>query len=286
MRMAKVVLNRLSILSSKREYYFEPLQNIKKLLRPKYSEKKDQNQKMALPNLAQIQKQSHAENDQSTQVLLYKKKRYVLDRLSHSSVLEELVEHIRSLNTVRRTLESTSQSLPELPKGVLNHQALEKFYKEREEKRVMSSLFNKWKVAFLEKWSDIETDLYHTMYVSKVMLRKLRDSIRNKNQLQENFRAKIQGSLMKKVFGVLKKGFNEMREGEESLILQFRGRKVFEEWKQWYILKKAKRELYEKFLAYRYKKIKTRVCNGWKTITERNKETREKTQWLIKKRVR
>jgi len=56
--MAKVILNRLSILSSKREYYYEPLQNMKALLRTKYSEKKKQNNTMALPNLAQIQKQS------------------------------------------------------------------------------------------------------------------------------------------------------------------------------------------------------------------------------------
>jgi len=296
MKMAKVILNRLSILSSKREYYYEPLQNMKALLRTKYSEKKKQNNTMALPNLAQIQKQSQKifenlpqnesiDNQQSIQALLYKKKRYVLNKLSHESVLEELTEHIRSLNAVRRTLEDSRPELPEAPKGVLNHQALEKFYKEREEKKIKGSLFNRWKIAFLEKWTNLETDLYHTMYVSKIMIQKLRESMTNKKKLQEDFCEERNGHLKRRVFKILKKGYDEMREEEMRLILQLRGRKIFEEWKQYYMLKKAKRNLYEKFLTYRHNKIKTKICEGWKTITEKNKLTREKTQWLIKKRT-
>ena len=216
---------------------------------------------------------------------IYKRKKYALDKLTHENVFIELKEHIRMLVNTRHDLEDLPIKLAEPPRGMINVQSLERFYEEREEKRLKATFMTKWKIAFLEKWTNVEGDLYHSMYLGKAVIQRMRSSIREGKEMEHRMGRERTREMMRKVFGYFKKEYMGERDREDMLAYGFQKRKWMECWKLYYAKRKAKRELYRRFSANYYFQLKDATFKRLKEVTQKNKNEREFRHHQIQKRV-
>ena len=288
LRMSKLVGNKLSILSSRREYHYEPLLKIRTLLRPRYTSSNAPS--ILLKSVIPTNSQSRSiltEAHSPAQNLVYKRKHYLLDKISQGHVFAELKDHIQSLIKVKKALEVGPAANLDLsrPRGMINLQALQRFVAEKEERRAKAQLFNRWKIAFIGKCTDVEVDLYHAMKLSKLMFSKFRSVITQRALLEESLVHQDKYSLINKAFKALKESYMTVRLEQERVVRVYREGQVWDRWRTHHEKRQTKNELYGKFRSCYYAKLKLLACKAWRMVTTKNKQIRETTKKFSHQRV-
>lgn len=221
--------------------------------------------------------------------LQYKRTKYG-NSAPNSELITEIREHVVAMIVVYKTLlrtslsQSTHRSQP-LRVAPQDIDEAEEVLTQRHRRRQLVNLFTKWKLAFLERWLEIELDLLHTMNFSRRIMTSLKVFLARKAD-DERYNTEIAEY---NYLSTLFKGWRRASDAENSQKIALANicytKRFFKQWQHYSEYQKNKHHYYEDMLKRHQRGKLERILAAWNEQSKKNYEVRELKKLLLQKKV-
>ena len=289
---------------SKRDYYFEPLKRINILLKgincnlqDSYKDNKSKieslmaNHSRYISNLltgSEYRSDTSNISQKIDGINTYNRHEHIFNNSQTCSIMKKLRQHILSMiyaqGALRKISKDDNKSIA-IKKGQINIHYMRKFCLDREKHKKMSIMFKNWKIAFLEKLTDLEIDTLHLMTSTKRLFKKYRSYKKEKAFVDDQFQIEYERKLVNKCYIAFKGAAIAAIKRRNEVLNEYRIKIGFQRWRKFLLINRMNEANKQRIKRNFNNNLLSKLFHKWIIISKKTLNIRRLMKQFIKNRV-